>query len=145
MRGYEHLAGYSQGQAVKHEPDLRRLRNHMMLCALEITAGILVLQPPTDDDSYQRRRQSLPIMAWTIIHRLANARMEAGQQPSAPWCGGLVVRTFPSVIASGKWEWQDNSSSSTGAISKMVDSASDGERLLLLAVDIRRRAREGVK
>ena len=115
-----------------------------MFCALEVTAGILILQQDTTDENYQRRRQSLPIMAWTIIHRLANARMEAGSDPSAPWCNGLVVRTFPSVISSGRWEWQDRDSL-FDPISKIVESAADGERLLLMVVDVRRRARREEK
>lgn len=136
--GYGHLEPYSRGLAVKYEQDRKKLRNCMSLCALELTGAILTLQPDTRDEAYNRRRQSMPIMAWTIVHRLANSRMEAGMSPTAPWCGGLIVRTFPHVISSGRWEWQPDTDAVAGPFSKFVESAADGERLLLMAVDVRR-------
>lgn len=100
-----------------------------MHCALELTASVLVLQQEAAE-GYQRRRQSLPIMAWAMVDALVRT-CEADVDAVTPWSGGLITRN----AETGEWKWK------CGPVytnNRRIESLSEGESLLLLAVDLRK-------
>lgn len=129
QNAYDCIAPYSRGKSVKSERHRRKLRFDLMECALELTAAVLVLQQESVE-GYQRRRQSLPIMAWAMVDAIMNLH---GTEANAttPWCGGLITR----YADSGEWKWQYGS---VYTDKRIIGSLSEGEALLLLAVDLRK-------
>lgn len=129
QEAYDYIAAYSRGKPVKADRARRRLRLDLMLCALELTAAVLVLQQG-QAEGYQRRRQSLPIMAWAMVDCIINTQ-DSEVDATTPWCGGLITR----IASSGEWNWQRGNMYTKN---RSIDSLSEGEALLLLAVDMRK-------
>lgn len=99
--------------------------------ALEITGAVLVLQQQSTE-GYQRRRQSLPMMAWAMIDSLVNSQAsETEGDKTIAWCGGFIIRSADL----GQWRWQRGLVHTNN---RSIEALSEGEALLLLAVDLRK-------